>query len=127
MLPKDRKALQQVRDDLCSGKITHNAFRMSYWTTHSRDRCGTAHCIGGWAELHSANIISRGKFYYDPRDKPVGYDNSLNKLFCPIYLDQDKWDSTITTCAAIRAIDNTLATGDPNWPEALKDTTDDTR
>lgn len=102
----DIEALRKVRDDLCAGRIKAESFDMSEW------HCGSVGCIGGWAEqLYQPDLTQRVELMSD--------DNPLNRLFYPHCLSTD-W-STITTCQAIKAIDNFLETGHPNWRKVMKD------
>ena len=101
-------ALLWVRDALDSGKLRHERdggdFNMRHWLRVCSD-CGTACCIGGWIEIHTETEFS----HHSDTER-------LQDLFFPGYASDDTYDlRVITPQQAVRAIDNFIATGDPNW------------
>lgn len=104
----DRQELRHVQVRLPDHHLIHatekHAFNMCVW-----DGCGTAHCIGGWAEKVSGVSFGRRKhtpqlfdLFYPPLSL-VGYDYSC-----------------ITTQQAAYALRSYLTTGDSRWEDALK-------
>lgn len=102
--PKEYKALLKVRNKLCDGSIKPELFDMCDFD--SSKSCGTAHCIGGWVRIYYKNIN-------------YNKDETFS-LFYPREADIPWYK--ITTCHAVKAIDNFLETGDPNWGDALTNT-----
>lgn len=101
-------ALIEVRNDLATGRIKAPNFCMS--SACYREGCGTVACIGGWMGL---------KLGMDERKARDFVDNPrLEKLFYPYGIMS--WGQ-ITPSQAVRAIDNFLATGDPNWSQACQE------
>lgn len=107
-----RAALVLVMEKLRSGEIVHSPwcptpppgqwFSMAHWTNGRHDtNCGTIACIGGWAER-----LGGVRFSLD--DRPADID----ELFYP-NSDLD-WD-LIDNAAAVKAIQNYLSTGKPDW------------
>lgn len=117
---EEHVALLKTRALLCSSKVRHNPkpkllspfnkikpkaariFNMSHWQDNAK--CGTVGCIGGWM----------GTFIGDIR---WDYSEQLDNLFHPPEIND--WNS-ITKKQAVAAIDNFLATGNPNWEKAVK-------
>lgn len=101
-------ALVKVMVALGDGIITEQEFYMPVWRDRgevARHRgCGTVACIGGWAEtLGKVSMRHAG-------------DQGMNELFHPPGVD---WRA-IGPIEAIRAIQNYLFTGVPNWRKAMK-------
>lgn len=89
--------------------------------------CNTKACIAGWMKIHEKGLLDNQEglvivsqdlqgeidefvkeFDYKYEDLPA------NKLFFPHILNSREWDD-ITLDQAIRAIDNFLYSGDPDW------------
>lgn len=102
----NRERLKTLRDHLAG--LPDERVDMSLWSTERHD-CGTACCIGGWAERlwadQSAGVaLGLDDYQHDALFFPAGW--SRNKL---------------TRLDAIAAIDSMLANPDddalPVWPE----------
>jgi hypothetical protein len=122
----EHRALLEIRDHFANGVFKHDpnsdaehpdGFNMDY-AERSTD-CGTTCCIGGWMWA----ALSRDRATTAPTaGSYVGEYRSiaLRPLFFP---DQDEIDdmaySDITPGAALVAIDNFLADGDPDWGQAV--------
>lgn len=136
-------ALILVRDLLANGSIEHRSryfpgepeqvyFNMNYAkakiitddrTYQERENvdCGTVACIAGWMSIvnHQVRI-----------DKLTELSHPLNNLFFPnelsdygddgCFLIESSWGH-ITVPQAVRAIDNVLNTGEPNWREVVRE------
>lgn len=96
--------LMAVREALSDGKLQHTrakyfrpkaGFSMDHWDDDGKF-CGTCACIGGWMGLKE----------HDESD-------ALIPLFYPA-LPRPIWKE-ITPAQAVRAIDNFIATGEPDW------------
>ena len=101
--------LIKVRGLLDTAKLKHSkarifapahGFNMDEWVLNGRF-CGTVCCIGGWMGL----------------DEDEGFSKPLDNLFWPD-LPRSVWRD-ITPAQAVVAIDNFIATGDPNWHSAV--------
>lgn len=130
------EALKQVRCLLDTGTIPEENFKMNHWF-YTEYSCGTVACIGGWMQVllgtqnpsellanhpftdqvayHEAALCSvrSGTFY-------EGKPNRLHELFFPL-IPRHKW-RYITPQQAVKAIDNVLETGRPNWEEVVQET-----
>lgn len=80
-----------------------NAFNMRMW------ECGTAHCIGGWAQ----HVLGTNTLH--ARTSPI-YTDALSQLFYPV-TNIPMFE--ITVAQATRALSNYLTTGAPRWAEAI--------
>lgn len=95
------------------GEIPDKAFTMAWWRRDIRDisearapECGTACCIGGWAEYLAR--VEHGAFYGEAA-------NSAESLCYP-----QRWVMLEASSAhGALAIRNYLTTGDAKWPEVL--------
>lgn len=86
--------------------------------------CGTALCIGGWVRL-----LRDGPVPPEVIEEPLAADieayvfgsrsPSLRTLYFPAFYDETSWDD-VTPEDGIRAIENFLITGFPNWKEAIR-------
>jgi hypothetical protein len=105
-------ALVKVMVALGDGTITEQEFYMPVWKERgylvgdrSRHHCKTVACIGGWAEtLGKVNM------------RHTGGGQGMDDLFHPPGVE---WRA-IGAVEAIRAIQNYLRTGDPDWRGAMK-------
>jgi hypothetical protein len=120
------KALLEIRGQFASGVFHHdpsgeaelpNGFNMNFPIEESG--CGTTACIGGWMYLamqrdRSSASSCAGAYVARDRSRP------LNLLFYPPQevIDEVNYDD-ITPGAALVAIDTFLATGTPDWAEAV--------
>ena len=84
---------------------------MNYTIQHKG--CGTVACIGGWTALRAGMSRRAG-------DKFVKLaDGGLRELFYPLVPgSNNKVDQNVTNEQAVRAIDNFVATGKPDWNSA---------
>lgn len=122
-----------------------NVFNMGWGAKQLQDastgeyRCGSTCCIGGWMHVHMAGPMRANDQGYifvdvDRANAYVNHDKSpvLHPLFFPLQSDQFGTElpgyedvsvsyTDITPEHAIRAIDNFLETGDPDWPSILKE------
>lgn len=132
-------ALVEVRDRLANGDFVHdpnlalaspNGFNMN--VPEDTSECGTSCCIGGWMHHvmmrdRTAPCVQLGEYVNKRRSR------TLTPLFFPFVDPNDHsqhvtddygafydfpWDQ-IDTGPAVKAIDNFLSTGDPDWPAAL--------
>lgn len=110
--PKELRALITVRNGLAAGHYVHvnvatpddtRVFDMNV----PSDGCGTVACIGGWMAPELGINVERDIEAYVNNG---GLDGKLTDLFFP---DID-WEN-ITPHEAVDAIDNFLASGDPDW------------
>lgn len=84
-----------------------------------RHTCHTCGCIGGWMHLLMTNglilpetlkgedVVTAQEYVSDVFKNPV---HPLRELF------YDRTGDDVTPAQAVRAIENFLATGNPNWP-----------
>ena len=108
----EREALARVRDKLRSGEISAEQFNME--EAYSSSHCNTVACIGGWMYVE---LQRRSKDWI--RLCIFGEERSgFRQLFFP-NVSQKLWRS-ITPAQAAQAIDNFLATNDPNWSKILE-------
>ncbi|BAR61902.1 hypothetical protein NK6_8755 [Bradyrhizobium diazoefficiens] len=132
------KAALEIRELFANGVITHdrevnadqtNGFNMN--TIDNETDCGTTCCIGGWMFramerdrtapcATAAGYVTR---HASPRLIPLFFplqdmggqwivDTNGRSYDGPEYID-------IAPSQALEAMDNFLATGDPNWPRVL--------
>ena len=126
---KEYKALLKVRDLLSKREVLFNMGAIisdeRYHPGYGRDvhNCGAVCCIGGWMAVVMHGELDNFDFYkiecgvidyvVDKRSQ------SLSKLFYPTPVDIE-W-SEITPSQAIRAIDNFMNTGDPDWSSIVQE------
>ena len=127
---KEYEALLKVRDLLSKREVL---FDMGTILNEKRYRrgfgkdvhnCGTVGCIGGWMAV----IMHGGldDFNFDRMSDDVisyverGRSSALDKLFYPGGVHVDLW-SEITPGHAIRAMDNFMNTGDPDWLSIMQE------
>lgn len=118
--PEELSALKTVRCWLASGapkyapSILDAPLTFSMATACRKVNCGTACCIGGAMAL----ILG-----HDPDDYVSNAEGALGDLFFggarpdPEFLHRDL--RAITVEQALMAVDNFLASGDPNWERVL--------
>jgi hypothetical protein len=132
--PYEHKAALEIRELFASGKVWHDpdlenlkpdGFNMN--TVVSEDECGTTACIGGWMFLAMVRdrtnpCVTAYQYVHKYRSTALG------PLFFPFtdfngrsLLDEcdQEYDFPFELMPpefALAAIDNFLATGDPNWP-----------
>ncbi len=102
-------ALKKVLRYLEQGKIPASTFSMDFW--HSKGhRCGSTHCIGGWAEKLSGVTFE---------DHPP----NLGKLFYPGTDVRNEKESDrayrATRKEAAMALRNYLTFGKPRWRSVI--------
>ena len=135
---KERQALIETRNMLAGERIPYASdygkpgFNMNYEA--QRYECGAACCIGGHMSLLMQGVqASGGVFRLTPEEADTASDyvsskkNSGKKiaaLFWPTELSEIESDlayewEAITPKMAVRAIDNFLKTGEPNWADAV--------
>jgi hypothetical protein len=110
--PKDlspgRANLLMVRDHIAALKPSH--FRMDEW------RCGTAACIGGWAEFLILGSLNDMRVRISDVGALLGLsEDQSDELFHPP-LRMDWRDITIPQAVAV--LDHLLATGEVSWDVA---------
>ena len=134
ILPYEHKALLEIRGLFAAGKFWHDpdsellkpdGFNMN--TIVVEGDCGTTCCIGGWMFLamqrdRTAPCISAYQYVHKYRSQ------ALCQLFMPFidFHGKDLRDQhgqsydfpyeLMPPAFALTAIDNFLATGNPNWP-----------
>jgi len=132
--PYEYKAVLEVRELFASGKVWHDqhvenlkpdGFNMNLIVCEAE--CGTTACLGGWMFLamqrdHTNPCISAYQYVHNYRSTALG------PLFFPFtdcngrtLRDEDGQDfdfpfELMPPEFALAAIDNFLATGDPDWP-----------
>lgn len=127
-------ALIKVREALADGTLVWvgddqvqarklsgaNVFNMSRW--HEQHTCGTVGCIGGWSGFF-AGERNHGDLWQGAKE--LRYGSGIKELFFPFGGSNGSngpaW-STLKPQHAVRAIDNFLKTGNPNWKEAISKT-----
>ncbi len=83
-------------------------------------RCGSVACIGGtMAQIMGMDAIDASSYVYE-REPGTAKETPISRLFYP----PEKYDfDKITPAHAVKAIDNFLATGKPNWTKILPKST----
>lgn len=120
-------ALVRVRGRLSEGKIafaldtsTGSGARFNMTFSFIAQECGTIGCIAGWVGYDLAG----GERYEANRRTDRLLDNSDGGLWSLFYPDVEysRWGS-IVPADAVRAIDNFLSTGEPDWAGVLAEAT----
>lgn len=134
---EERKALVQVRDALANGMLEHrrnfdalpgaergffsfSLRRLFNMGCPAREtQCGTVACIGGWMGAFMGKSPSEAYEFVD-----IHEEGKFGELFYPFSVTDDQRREksnyeAITPKQAIKAIDNFLKTGKPNWQRAL--------
>jgi hypothetical protein len=132
----EHRALLEIRELFAGDQFHHdpgqcldrpNGFNMN--VAMDEGECGTSGCIGGWMHAamtrdHTAPCVRVSEYVNSGRSRALG------PLFYPFtdhnfrdLKDQDgqSWDfpyELIPPVYALKAIDNFLSTGDPDWPSA---------
>ena len=121
----EHDAAVEIRGLLAANAFVHdpgqdgdkpNGFNMN--CALDQGECGSVGCIGGWMW---AVMLRDGKPRSISGHKYVQYDRSvaLRPLFYPDSDEHELPDYDIIPPAfALAALDNFLATGDPDWPSA---------
>ena len=100
-----------------NSNLDEPARRFRMLEAFKNDGCKTISCIGGTMALVMRFKTDESKRNYVGTSDGDGFrSNSLQTLFYPPR--SMNWDR-ITPRVAVRAIDNWLATGRPNWKKAL--------
>lgn len=90
------------------GEVPEGGFDMFHWKKKHSD-CGTACCLGGWAEI----LAGLPRYSMHNEDAP-----GLQRLFFP--------DSNAIVCTdpakGAAALRNYLTTGEPRWEEVMGET-----
>lgn len=109
---EELKALKMVRHSLNCGILSEERFDMRVIFSRSSE-CGTVGCIGGWM------AVCMGRAH---PDLFIGRDcsDSLGPLFYPWKKNREGFEiHDATPAQAVRAIDNFLATGEPDWERVM--------
>lgn len=105
-----RERLEYLRDFL--RELPKERFSMAHWPDAAElHRCGTAACIGGWADAIWGRTTTN-----DEAGERLGL--SADEAWALFYPSSD-WLNTDTTIAqALRVVDHFLATGEVDWSKA---------
>jgi len=120
-----RDNLMLVRNFLAS--LPPERFDMGDWGDGADVECGTAACIGGWAER-----LLFGELYGRPTwlvgaEMGLSIDQSED-LFFLVGKQQPGLDfQDITTAHAVKVLDHLIATGEVDWSKALPDGSEATK
>lgn len=107
----ERDALIRVRNSLRNGSIPARLFNM--YKPDVNPKCGTAGCIGGWVSHYGRlNNEEHEEFW----GRHIQDGSPFAQLFYPLGIED--W-TDIAPRTAVRAINNFLYTGKPDWAEAM--------
>lgn len=133
--------LKKVRDLLSSNAIEKGSrgtedekdvFNMAYSCSQKDHSCGSILCIGGWLKLFELDLKPDDLGIYaisdGDQDRISDYvDAAQAKPIGDLFWPSDEYGevrddiNSITAHQAVRAIDNFLRTGKPNWSVVMED------